>query len=260
MKATSGKRILYVISLCLLSSFLSAQDTIFRVDGTVQPAHIIEITLTVVRYTLPNDPEGPVYTISKRAIERIVREDGSVTEVQQATPSDTPPEPIGTKPSPRNAISLDVPKLFFPAISIGYERYSECGMWGLKIPFEFGRTPMYARHAKNLQTIGIGISIKSYIFTDIWNKFYAGISANIKEATYNYTFFDSNLMKHVEVKGYQTTLYRYGFMVGYQVYFHERWSASLQPEVALRSGIIEESGQRFLRLFMRVELNLIHTF
>ena len=68
---------LYFLCVCFLIGYVTnAQDKIFRKNGQVVKAKIIEVGTTEIKYKLPDDPESPVYVLEKDRINKVQYENG----------------------------------------------------------------------------------------------------------------------------------------------------------------------------------------
>lgn len=74
-----------LILFFLLSFFAvfaaTAQDKIFRKNGQIVKAKIIEVGTSEIKYKLPDNPESPVYVLEKERISRIQYENGTVEKM-----------------------------------------------------------------------------------------------------------------------------------------------------------------------------------
>jgi hypothetical protein len=63
---------------CLFCSvtFLFAQDKIYRQNGKIVEAKIIEIRASEIKYKEFNNPDGPIYVLETDRIKKIVYENG----------------------------------------------------------------------------------------------------------------------------------------------------------------------------------------
>src|SRR5258705_9359652 len=68
------------LSALLLFAFIfsSAQDKIYRKNGKIVEAKIIEIGTDEIKYKELNNPDGPVYVLETDRISKIVYENGKV--------------------------------------------------------------------------------------------------------------------------------------------------------------------------------------
>lgn len=66
-----------MLFVCFLAVYITnAQDKIFRKNGQVVKAKIIEVGTTEIKYKLPDDLESPVYVLEKDRINKIQYENG----------------------------------------------------------------------------------------------------------------------------------------------------------------------------------------
>lgn len=72
---------LFLTFLLLCSGGIIAQDTIYRTNGEVLVAKVIEITPTEVK--LSKQQDGPIYVLSKQNVSRICFSDGTVDNFNQ---------------------------------------------------------------------------------------------------------------------------------------------------------------------------------
>ncbi|MEZ5016606.1 MAG: hypothetical protein R2800_06095 [Flavipsychrobacter sp.] len=71
------KTTLFASILLMLSSAAFAQDKIFKRDGSVIEAKVLEVGVKTVSYKRIDNEDGPRYTIAKSALERIEFENGT---------------------------------------------------------------------------------------------------------------------------------------------------------------------------------------
>lgn len=92
------KNILFV--LCLASfGLLKAQDTIYKLNGELLAAKILEINQTDIKYKRFNLPDGPLFITAKTEIQKIKFANGAVDSfrVEEAVVAATP-EPVISEP------------------------------------------------------------------------------------------------------------------------------------------------------------------
>jgi hypothetical protein len=147
------KKFLLVAILLLLRLLLYAQDTLYRLDGTIQLIRVIEVNSEQLRYRQFSDPDGPVFVLSKQAVAKIIYENGTeeifqTVQVIAAAPTEVSHEQIFK----RNILSLNIADFIVSSLTFGYEFLSPSGKWGYKLPVSFG-----------LRSIG-----KDYRFEDEW--------------------------------------------------------------------------------------------
>ena len=71
------KTTLFVGILLMLTSVAFAQDKIFKKDGSVIEAKILEVGVRTVSYKRIDNQDGPKYTVAKSALDRIEFENGT---------------------------------------------------------------------------------------------------------------------------------------------------------------------------------------
>jgi len=81
MKKLSNLIILITLMVCPV---LKAQDMIVKSDGSIVKAKIIEITDESVKYKKADNPDGPLYTLSKESITSINYANGEVEKFETA--------------------------------------------------------------------------------------------------------------------------------------------------------------------------------
>ncbi|MBI5858680.1 MAG: hypothetical protein HZB42_13675 [Sphingobacteriales bacterium] len=78
------KLILSALILCLISATAKSQDRIYRNNGKVIEAKIIEVGSTEVKYKDYNNPDGPVYVLETDLIKKIVYENGKEEKFKES--------------------------------------------------------------------------------------------------------------------------------------------------------------------------------
>jgi len=127
----------FFLAICL--GQLSAQDRIHRKGGEVINAKVTEVGLEEIKYKLKDDPDGPVYSIAKDRLVKVVYQNGRVESYQNSL---TDKELyIG---QPRNAIKLNFLSPFFGYTGMSFEHSIKPGQ-SIEV---------------NLAIIGLGISQK----------------------------------------------------------------------------------------------------
>ena len=73
------KKILFLIALFISTSqLIKAQDKIYRKNGKIVAAKVIEIGAAEIKYKEYNNPDGPIYILETDRIKKIVFADGKV--------------------------------------------------------------------------------------------------------------------------------------------------------------------------------------
>ncbi len=103
----SIRTLLYIFSFIFVSNTCFSQDTIVKITKDTLQAKILEVGLSEIRYKRFDNPEGPVFVISKSEIVLIRYENGS-TDSFPSTQT-TPPTATGiaasNNVSPKNEIN-----------------------------------------------------------------------------------------------------------------------------------------------------------
>lgn len=132
------------------------------VDGRVREVTIVEVSPINITFTNINDPAGTVYTVLRNAVAKIIYADGTVLVMQApAMPGHFTQDTIEKAGQPeratlfqetdfkRNMVSLSLIDLYFQkSTTFAYERISESGTMGVKIPVSlgFGKLTRYGRY------------------------------------------------------------------------------------------------------------------
>jgi len=78
------KILLILLAGMMLSGSLSAQDSIFiKLDNSLILAKVVEVTVDMIKYKNFNQPDGPIRSIEKSDINKILYEDGTVEEFNE---------------------------------------------------------------------------------------------------------------------------------------------------------------------------------
>ncbi|MBD0332390.1 MAG: hypothetical protein ICV66_07020, partial [Chitinophagaceae bacterium] len=83
------KKIFIFLLIFTASYSVKAQDKIYRKNGQVVKAKVIEVGTSEIKYKLPNDAESPIYVLEKDRINKIEYENG---KVEKFTPDLKDPE------------------------------------------------------------------------------------------------------------------------------------------------------------------------
>lgn len=129
-----------ICALLLAANMLYAQDKIVFKDGKVTEGKIIEVTTTEVKYKNPSLPEGPLYTVSKRELNSLIFENGTIELIQNSQNKKGVKEIIPQKN--RIVVNYFIPYVgatddmrTFTTLGICYERRLN-SFFSVKIPFE----------------------------------------------------------------------------------------------------------------------------
>lgn len=161
-----------VIGFTCISSFLFAQDTLYRSDGTRQAVKIIEVHESQVKYKMSSKVDGPMYVVNKEDIKKIVYENGAtdtfpILKSINAIQKDPRSIDFG-----RNFISLNMTDLFLGSLTIGYERTFKSGNYSIRCPLSLG-----------LISLGLASPVTNY--SNTLNQFISGLSTNSYSGYYN---------------------------------------------------------------------------
>lgn len=109
-KMISMKKTWMLLTLLISGSLANAQDKIYKKDKEVIEVKISEVGSGEIKYKIFNDPDGPVYTMDKDLISKVVYENGR-TEIYQSPLKN----PEFYADQPKNAIKIN-----FLAPLLGY--------------------------------------------------------------------------------------------------------------------------------------------
>ena len=217
-----------IVILSLLFSFAfsftsSAQDIIYKKDGSREESKIIMIGDKEIQYKKFNNPEGPVYTLSKSQIMMITYENGEYEMlINTDDEAKMAKQDLATNFA-RNLLSYHLFDVVYGDFTFAYERILSSGTVGINIPFGFGyayNTDYFTNSAnwvKNLFYSGIGIIFyptgqgkwryflgpnvrvgygKQSFWTGIWDEYgnYIGEEEIDNEGIYTKFFVDNGIM------------------------------------------------------------------
>jgi len=127
--------VLFLFFVSGLNFLASAQDVIFKTDGSREQAKITMISDRVVEYKKFSNPEGPVFSVNKADILMITYENGDYESFKK------PEKPVKvdfTVDFCRNVFAYHLFALVFNDFTISYEHIFPSGKIGLQIPVSFG--------------------------------------------------------------------------------------------------------------------------
>lgn len=75
------KHLYFLFASLFIVYTIQAQDKIFRKNGQVVKAKIIEVGTSEIKYKLPNNAESPIYVLEKERIIKIQYENGTVEKM-----------------------------------------------------------------------------------------------------------------------------------------------------------------------------------
>src|SRR5215467_10220757 len=116
------KQTLLLLALVFVFSFSYSQDKIYRNNGKVVEAKILEIGSDEVRYKESNNPDGPVYILETDKIKKIVFANGTIQQFHENLK-----DPERYAGQLRKAIKLNFLSPLYGYTEIGFERSTGVG-------------------------------------------------------------------------------------------------------------------------------------
>lgn len=155
---------LSLLFLCSLSFLTSAQDILYKKDGSKEETKIILVGAKEIQYKKFNNLDGPVYSVSKSEILMITYENGEYEMYSnQDDAAKLAKQELSTNFA-RNMFGYHLFDVIYGDFTFSYERILSSGTVGIKIPIGFG----YAYNSdyfnsnenwvKNLIYSGIGVN------------------------------------------------------------------------------------------------------
>lgn len=259
------KKTIFLLFFIALRGY--AQDIIYKQDGTSIKAKVIEIGSGEIKYKKFDNLEGPNYTLEKKEIILIVYANGThelisprISNERDLKKADVADVRYNNADG-RNGLSFDLLDIFISNIGITYERYSESGRFGLRIPLSLslrsGNSTYYSGPFVGAnKRYSIATSFNYYPFGQIKNTYFAGINLSFGEYDYdyfNYTNYVSNsyrrsttlIIGHV-LNGYQlrvTPHFNMQFIVGLGL--SKNNEVNVQSNVSSSVTFIFNMGYRF---------------
>jgi hypothetical protein len=155
--------LLSLFFLLCLNFISSAQDILYKTDGSKEQVKITLVTDKEIQYKKFSNMEGPVFTIPKRDIMMITYENGDFEMMKsQGSDKQTAKTELAENFA-KNLITYHLFDVVYGDFTFSYERILSSGTIGILIP------------------VGIGYAYSSgYNNNDEWvkNKFYSGIGIN----------------------------------------------------------------------------------
>jgi len=194
-------RNLVFFALFFFTAFnLSAQDTLYRTDGSHQVVQVLETNKSQVKYKPYHDIDAPVFVILNTSVTKIVYQNGTTVEYAGfVSPSDSL-RPVTVNPEPkgstgRHFLSLNAVDLFTGLLTLNYEYTLESGKLTLKFPLSTGfytltgSADLYNESYYPSATIfGTGIGINYYPKGKRPVAYFLGPSVFFR--FYNYSIYD----------------------------------------------------------------------
>jgi hypothetical protein len=116
------KQITFLIVLILLFSFSYSQDKIYRNNGKIVEAKILEIGSDEIKYKEFNNPDGPIYILETDKIKKIVFANGTSQKFE-----DNYKDPERYAGQLKNALKLNFLSPLYGYTEIGFERNTGVG-------------------------------------------------------------------------------------------------------------------------------------
>jgi hypothetical protein len=139
----------FVVLIAFVFGFgrVQAQDTIYRVNGKLIPAQVVEVSSSQVKYKNPNGSLGPLFVLNKSEVRKIVYANGS-EEILNNTYRGSDyakvwndeirdEDPFKTKFN-RRMIQLNVPDYFAGSLTFSYEYFTKSGDYSMRVPVSIG--------------------------------------------------------------------------------------------------------------------------
>jgi hypothetical protein len=201
----------------LISFSVFGQDVIYTNDGETIESKVTEIGKKEVRYKKFSNQSGPNYTISTSRIDRIVYENGSIENFQEASDKKESGGLFSVKPDQlgNNHIYLNVVDIIFQNVTFGYERIlGDQRKVGIRIPLSFS---LYGNSGNDFtfnsyNVFYSGLDFNFYPFGQRQASFYIGPSLRYGYARFFYSdYADFEYISTVTTDSYGSFLFNGGF-------------------------------------------------
>ncbi len=116
------KVILLISCLLCFVVFLSAQDKIYRQNGKIVEAKIIEVSSSEIKYKEFNNPDGPIYVLETDRIKKIVYENGKEEKFE-----DNLKDPERYEGQLKKALKINFFSPLYGYTEIGFEKSTGVG-------------------------------------------------------------------------------------------------------------------------------------
>lgn len=156
--------LLSLFFLLCLNFISSAQDIIYKKDGSKEEAKIVLVGEKEIQYKKYNNLEGPVYTLNKKDIVLIAYQNGEYETIKTADDDKKAAKIELSENFAKNLITYHLFDVVYGDFTFSYERILSSGTIGIKIPLGFG----YAYNSdyfnnnenwvKNFMYTGIGVN------------------------------------------------------------------------------------------------------
>lgn len=119
-------------------AIVSAQDIIFKKDGSKEEVKVTLVGEKEIQYKKFNNPDGPTYSVDKKDIVLITYANGEYEMIQPAANAEKPAKVDLTTDFAKNIIAYHMFDLVFGDFAVSYERLLNNGMVGFKVPVALG--------------------------------------------------------------------------------------------------------------------------
>lgn len=188
------------ITILLFTSIFSAaysQDTIYKIDGNVVIAKVVEISTAKIKYQLINSDYTTVIEEAKNDIGYIAFRGGTKEYYNYNRIKNKTAPGVPDKEFLRNNIRINLLDFMFTNLTLSYEHvFGEQGKFSLKIPFSVGlngtpNTGNYRSQFGNLyfamnRMYASGLELNLYPLGQTRTNFYIGVSSMVGKFFYNY--------------------------------------------------------------------------
>src|SRR5690349_16892884 len=113
---------LLLTCLSCFATFLSAQDKIYRQNGKIVEAKIIEVGSSEIKYKDFNTPEGPIYILETDRIKKIVYQNGKEERFE-----DNLRDPERYEGQLKKALKINFFSPLYGYTEIGFEKSTSVG-------------------------------------------------------------------------------------------------------------------------------------
>lgn len=152
------RNLLFVCWISILSTFTSAQDVIYKTDGSREEVRVLQVGNREIQYKKYDNPEGPVYVIHKENVLLITYENGTYEQfTRQVGMAEIEKQELAMDFA-RNIFAYHLFDLIFGDFALSYERLLSSGKVGLKIPVAFGFDEYDNWDFNNVVYSGIGVN------------------------------------------------------------------------------------------------------
>ena len=179
------KFFLYIFLICSSLSFYAQIDSLVLNNGIKAIIKVVSLKGDDIKYTLPTENTGTVYTIKKNEVKKLYLNTpaAELTENKNNTAANTNNSvpSIGNVEAPyvfkRNNIGLNLGQMIFTTLSFSYQNISTSGSASLKVFGSYNFSP----HAYDLQTTYTTQNYNNYSsnqFLPLNRKFTSGVEVN----------------------------------------------------------------------------------